>query len=78
MTGLLLFWSIFSHRYCDKPRERTNNGKVPDDISIRHQYGEYGEAESCKSIYQLNWVHDRFPYSPGQCYIGKVPVIILR
>jgi hypothetical protein len=29
----------------------TNNGNVPDDISIRHQYGE---VESCKSIYQLN------------------------
>jgi hypothetical protein len=40
MTHQLLFWSIFSHIYYDKPWELTNNGKVASDISIRYQYRE--------------------------------------
>jgi hypothetical protein len=41
-----------THRYYDKPWERTNNGKVVYDISIRYQYGS-GEDNSDIGITQF-------------------------
>jgi hypothetical protein len=46
VTLQLLFWSISSHIYYDKPWERTNNGNIASDISNSYQDEE---GEGCKS-----------------------------